>query len=74
MRLRAAGWVARVDQSTGCETHTRSRGLRRECGGEEQVDSSGETLGQEVWNWLCGEIAISNLDNPYTGLNKQLLY
>lgn len=33
--------VARGGQSTGCETHTGSRGLRREHGGEDQADSPG---------------------------------
>lgn len=68
--------VARESQNTGCETHTRSRGLRREHGCEEERIRwihLGRRWYGKYRTWLCGEIEISNPGNLYMGLMKQLL-
>lgn len=68
--------VARESQSIGCETHARSRGFRGEHGGGEgrirriHLD---RPWYRKYRTWLRGEVAISNPDNLYMGLMKQLL-
>lgn len=69
--------VARESQNTGSETHTRSRRLRGEHGGGEgrirQIHLDRPWY-RKYRTWLYVDVALSNPDNLYMGLIKQLLY